>query len=200
MADLTKADKKLGRLIARVGECTLKPNRQQPYEALIRAVANQQVHAKAADAILGRFLSLYEGKFPDPVALLVTEQAQLRAVGFSYSKIAAIRDIARGACEGIVPTRADCKKLTDAEIIERLTSLRGVGRWTVEMLLIFTLGRMDILPVDDFGIREGYRLHWKQDEQPKPKELRLYGERWEPWRTVASWYLWRGVEIYRKAG
>ena len=97
-----------------------------------------------------------------------------------------------------MPSRADCRKLDDEEIIRRLVTLRGVGRWTVEMLLIFTLGRPDVLPVDDFGIREGFRLHWKLEKQQTPKELREYGARWSPFRTTASWYLWRGLELYRR--
>ncbi len=192
---LTRVDPRLAALIGQVGPCRLKPEPAEPYEALVRSVAHQQVHARAAEAILQRFLNLYEGYFPVPLLLLATPEAMLRAVGFSDSKATAIRAIARGAHDGVVPTRAACARLSDEQLIERLTTLRGVGRWTVEMLLIFTLGRKDVLPVNDFGVREGYRLLYGLDKQPTPKELQQAGELWRPWRTVATWYLWQATTL-----
>src|SRR5207244_8302037 len=110
-------------------------------------------------------------------------------------------DIARHALAGTVPTRRAAARLTDEEIIERLVPIRGVGRWTVEMLLIFTLGRPDVLPVDDFGVREGYRRAYGKRARPTPKALRAYGERWKPHRSAAAWYLWRAAnEPRRKPG
>lgn len=186
-------------LIRRVGRPRLAIDRQRgPYEALMRAIAHQQLHGRAAEAILGRFTALYPGDgFPNPEAVLTTDDTTLRGCGFSGAKIAALRDICAKALDGTVPTRRASSRLTDAELIERLTSIRGVGRWTVEMLLIFTLGRPDILPVDDFGVREGYRILYDLETQPKPRELATLGEAWAPYRSIATWYLYRAVEEAR---
>jgi DNA-3-methyladenine glycosylase II len=181
-------------LITRVGPCGLKHEQDRdPYQALVSAIAYQQLHGNAARAILGRFTALHR-PFPTPAQVLSIDDAAMRACGFSASKTAAIRDIAAKAAEGVVPTRRAAARLSDAALIERLTTIRGVGRWTVEMLLIFTLGRKDILPVDDFGVREGYRLLYGLDAQPKPREMAALGEVWSPYRSVASWYLWRAAD------
>ncbi|MBW6396316.1 DNA-3-methyladenine glycosylase [Roseomonas sp. HJA6] len=191
-----RRDPILKAVIRQVGPCTLKPARRQPYEALVRAIAHQQVHGRAAEAILGRFIACCcPAGFPAPEAVLAVTPEQMRACGLSANKALAIRDIAEKAAAGIVPTRAAARKLTDAELIERLVALRGVGRWTVEMLLIFTLGRPDILPVDDFGVREGYRVAAGLEAQPKPKELAAIGEAWGPFRTTAAWYFWRAADM-----
>ncbi|NMJ41985.1 DNA-3-methyladenine glycosylase 2 family protein [Roseomonas sp. JC162] len=177
----------------------MKPARRQPYEALVRAIAHQQVHGRAAEAILGRFLDCCacEG-FPSPETVLALTPEAMRACGLSANKVLAIRDIAEKAAAGTVPTRAVARRLTDDELIERLVPLRGVGRWTVEMLLIFTLGRPDVLPVDDFGVREGYRVAAGLAEQPKPRALAGIGEAWSPYRTTASWYLWRAADLAKE--
>ncbi len=192
-------DPRFASLIGRVGRPRLGIDRQRgPYEALIRAIAHQQLHGRAAEAILGRFTALYpNGDFPNPEAVLTTDETVLRGCGFSGAKIAALRDICAKTLDGTVPTRRTSARLTDAELIERLTSIRGVGRWTVEMLLIFTLGRPDVLPVDDFGVREGYRVLYQLDAQPKPRELATLGEAWAPYRSIATWYLYRAVEEAR---
>ena len=171
----------------------LRPERgQSPYATLLRAIAHQQLNGKAAEAIFARFLALHPGAgFPDPAAVLATETSALRACGLSQAKVESIRAISQAALEGVVPTRRAAARLTDEQLVERLTSLRGVGRWTVEMLLIFTLGRPDVLTVDDFGIREGYRLLHGLDAQPKPRALAEIGAAWAPFRSTASWYLWR---------
>jgi len=119
---------------------------------------------------------------------------KMRRAGFSRAKVQSIKDIERKTHAGRAPTRAACYRLSDEEIIERLTELRGVGQWTVEMLLLFTLGRPDVLPVDDFGVREGFKVAYGRRKQPTPKQLRRHGERWRPYRPVAAWYLWRAVE------
>ena len=193
---LRAVDPAMDRLISRVGRCGLKVDRAaQPYEALVRAVAHQQLHATAARSILARFLALYPGAgFPTPAMVLATGDAALREVGLSAGKAAAIRDIAAKAAEGQVPTRRAAARLDDAALIERLTQIRGVGRWTVEMLLIFTLGRPDVLPVDDFGVRDGYRRLHRLDEQPRPGDLAAIGEMWAPFRSYAAWYLWRAAD------
>jgi DNA-3-methyladenine glycosylase II len=200
MAHLSR-DPAMAALITRAGRWRLKPVQRSPYEALVRAIAHQQLHGRAAEAILGRFLALYPGDdFPSPEAVLSTPDPALRATGFSMSKIAAIRDICGRTLDGTVPTRRAATRLTDAQLIERLTSLRGVGQWTVEMLLIFTLGRPDVLPVDDFGVREGYRVLHGMPIQPRPRDLATLGEAWAPWRSYAAWYLWRAAEAAKQAG
>jgi DNA-3-methyladenine glycosylase II len=190
-----RRDPVLRAVIRQVGPCTLRPVRREPYEALVRAIAHQQVHGRAAEAILGRFLALFPGQdFPPAAQVLALEPEAMRACGFSGSKIAAIRDIAEKSAGGLVPTRRGAARLDDETLIERLCAIRGVGRWTVEMLLIFTLGRPDVLPVDDFGVREGWRVAAGLETQPKPKELAAIGEAWAPWRSVAAWYLWRAAD------
>jgi DNA-3-methyladenine glycosylase II len=194
-----RRDAVLRRVIRQVGDCTLKPARRQPYEALVRAIAHQQVHGRAAEAILGRFIALCPGAaFPAPDAVLALSPEAMRAAGLSANKVLAIRDIAEKAALGVIPNRAAARRLSDEALIERLVALRGVGRWTVEMLLIFTLGRADILPVDDFGVREGYRIAAGLPEQPKPKALAELGEAWAPFRTTAAWYLWRAADLAKE--
>lgn len=172
----------------------LQPQRK-PYEALIRAVAHQQLHARAAEAILERFLALYPRcAFPSPKKLLATNTETLRQCGFSKTKIASILDIAEKTLVGVVPTRAKAAALPDNELIARLITIRGVGQWTVEMFLIYTLERPDILPVNDFGVREGYKALESLAKQPTPKELFTAGLAWQPYRTAAAWYLWRAAD------
>jgi DNA-3-methyladenine glycosylase II len=191
-----RRDPVLKRVIRQVGPCTLVPAKRQPYEALVRAIAHQQVHGRAAEAILGRFIACCcPDGFPAPEAVLATTPEQMRACGLSANKVLAIRDIAEKAALGIVPTRAQARRLSDDALVERLLPLRGVGRWTVEMLLIFTLGRPDVLPVDDFGVREGYRVAAGLDEQPRPRALGEIGVAWAPYRTTAAWYFWRAADL-----
>ncbi len=187
------------RLIRLHGPCALAPVRRSPYEALTRAIAHQQLHARAAESILARFVALFEnGRFPSPTEVAAARAARLRRAGFSRGKVRAIKDIARHALAGAVPTGRAAAGLEDEAIIEQLTRIHGVGRWTVEMLLIFTLGRLDVLPVDDFGVREGYRVAYRRRERPTPKTLRAIGERRKPYRSVAAWYLWRAANAARK--
>ena len=197
-AHLSAADPALAALIARIGPCTLQPAPREPYEALVRAIAHQQLHGRAAEAILGRMLALHGGAFPSPPALEAMEDAALRACGFSGGKVRALRDICTRAADGLVPTAAEAAALPDDELIARLVAIRGVGRWTVEMLLIFTLGRPDVLPVDDFGVREGWRRIKGLDAQPRPRELAAIGQAWAPWRSTAAWYLWRAADEGKK--
>jgi len=190
-----RRDPVLKRVIRRIGPCELRPVQREPYEALVRAIAHQQVHGRAAEAILGRFIALYPAHdFPPAVMVLETPVEAMRGCGLSGSKVAAIRDIAEKAVGGLVPTREVAARLSDEALVERLVAIRGVGRWTVEMLLMFTLGREDVLPVDDFGVREGWRVATGADAQLKPKELAAIGEAWSPYRTIAAWYLWRAAD------
>jgi len=188
---LTGLDSDWNGLIQTVGPCsfTSKPERE-PYEALVRAVAYQQLSTKAGDAILKKFI-LHFGTFPTPQQLIAAEFDALRGVGFSGRKIETLQGIANGAITGLVPPREIADTMSDADLIERLVTLKGIGQWTVEMMLMFTLERMDILPADDFGIKEGYKRLKKLETAPKRKNMAEIGTDWSPYRTVASWYLWR---------
>ncbi len=193
---LAAADSVMGALIARVGPLRrAAPHFQEPYHALLSAVAHQQLHARAAEAILGRMKGLCGDAMPEPLVLLALPEETLRGCGFSASKIAAIRDIAEKAVNGVIPPRARALRLSDAELIARLTTIRGVGRWTVEMLLIFTLRRPDVFPVDDFGVREGYRIIHGLEAQPKPKDFAALGQAYAPYRSTAALYLWRAADL-----
>ncbi len=197
---LSAVDPVMRRLIREVGACTLahEPWRS-PFQSLVQAVAHQQLNGTAAGTILTRFKKLFPGRnFPKPEDLAKVTDEQIRACGFSFAKIRAIRDIAEKTLSGVVPTSRQIVKLTDEEIILRLTEVRGVGRWTVEMLLIFQLGREDVLPVDDFGVRTGFRLAYKKRALPKPKALRKFGARWRPHATTAAWYLWQAANAAKK--
>jgi len=197
---LAAGDPVLSRLIEAVGPCGLVPARERtPWEHLARAIAHQQLNGTAAATILQRFVALYgdAAGFPTPSQLLATPADALRRCGFSTAKVAALQDLARHAASGVVPDTATLDALDDAAIIARLTVIRGVGRWTVEMMLMFQLGRPDVLPVDDFGVREGVRLAYGLRQQPAPRALAAWGARWAPWRSIAAWYLWRAVDLAR---
>ena len=193
---LSKTDPVMKRLIRDIGPYRLKPRvRRSPFESLARAIAYQQLHEKAAESILRRFVALSPtGRFPQPDDLLAMNEQAIRGAGFSQAKVAALRDLAAKTLDGTVPTGAVVRKLDDEAIIERLVAVRGIGRWSVEMLLIFQLGRPDVLPVDDFGVRNGFRIAYNRRSMPMPKEILRYGERWRPFRTAAAWYLWRAVD------
>jgi len=184
------------RLIREVGPFLLKPKvRRSPFESLVRAIAYQQLHEKAAECILARLIALVPGqRFPGPEHVLALSPSLIRGAGFSLAKVAAIRDLAEKVLDGTVPTGRLVRTLDDEAIIERLTVVRGIGRWTAEMLLIFQLGRPDVLPADDFGVRNGFRIAYGLDSLPTPKRVLRYGERWKPHRTTAAWYLWRATE------
>jgi DNA-3-methyladenine glycosylase II len=184
------------RLILDIGRYRLTPRvRRSPFESLARAIAYQQLHANAAESILRRFVALCpKRRFPQPEDLLAMNGQTIRGAGFSQAKVAALRDLAAKTLDGTVPTGVIVRKLDDDAIIERLIAVRGIGRWTVEMLLIFQLGRPDVLPVDDFGVRNGFRIAYGLRKMPTPKEVLCYGERWKPYRTAAAWYLWRAAD------
>jgi DNA-3-methyladenine glycosylase II len=197
---LSKCDPVLRKLIREHGKCALVPEKKRsPFQSLVQAVAHQQLNGTAANTILTRFKKLFPGrKFPRPEDLAKVSDEQIRACGFSFAKIKAIRDIAEKTLSGVIPSSRQIVKLSDDEIVARLTEVRGVGRWTVEMLLIFQLGREDVLPADDFGVRNGFRIAYKKREMPKPKDLLKFGERWRPHATTAAWFLWRAADAARK--
>jgi DNA-3-methyladenine glycosylase II len=205
---LAQADPRLAQLIERAGPFQLKLKSQHsPFEALFESILYQQLHGKAAAAILKRLLQSFGELHPLPQHLLDAPEEQLRAAGVSNAKVLALRDLAARTLDGTVPSLARIRRMPDDEIIERLTAVRGIGRWTVEMLLIFRLGRPDVFPVSDYGIRKGYALTFKRLPKAKPfdasmlatlQELSRRGERWRPWRSVASWYLWRACDLAGK--
>lgn len=197
---LSKCDPVLRLLIREHGLCDLVPEKgRSPFQSLVMAVAHQQLNGTAANTILRRFKQLFPGKrFPRAEDLAGVTDEQIRACGFSYGKIKSIRDIAAKTLSGVIPTSREIAKLADDEIVARLTEVHGVGRWTVEMLLIFQLGRHDVLPVDDFGVRTGFRHAYKKRRMPTPKELLAHGEIWRPHRTTAAWFLWCAADALKK--
>src|SRR5579875_1320772 len=208
--ELASADRKLGQLIERAGPFTLRlPAQQSPFEALLRSILYQQLHGKAAAAIHAKLLASFEpvcglGKHPSAQHVLDCPNEQLRGAGLSHNKALAIRDLAAKTVDGTVPSLARIKKMGDEDIIEHLTQVRGVGRWTVEMFLMFRLGRPDVLPVSDYGVRKGFALTFQglkpeqkvtPDLLARPEVMERRGRKWAPWRSVASWYLWRACDL-----
>jgi DNA-3-methyladenine glycosylase II len=209
LAHLRASDAKLGALIDRAGPFTLRLDPlPSPFASLLESILYQQLHANAAAAIHRRVREHFGGVDPSPQQLLDTPDEALRAAGVSGNKARAMKDLAVRTLDGTVPTAAAIRKMTDAEIIERLTQVRGIGPWTVEMLLIFRLGRPDVLPADDYGVRKGFALAFQRvprtrplaaEDLPKPDVLLKRGKRWAPFRSVASWYLWRAVDLAKDA-
>ena len=207
---LSVRDPKLARLIGQVGPFTLRmPATQSPFEALARSIIYQQLHGKAAAAIHGRMIEGFGavcgvGVHPGPEHLLECPTQQLRSAGLSQNKILALRDLAAKTLDGTVPSLARIRSMPDEAIIEQLTAVRGIGRWTVEMMLIFRLGRTDVLPVDDYGVRKGFALTFQGLKPatkvtpallPKAAVMQRRAKRWRPWCSVASWYLWRACDL-----
>jgi DNA-3-methyladenine glycosylase II len=193
-AHLAKRDRKLGRWIERIGPLDVAARWRKPFDttdALARAILYQQLSGKAAATIVGRVEVAIDADKLHADTLSRVDDAALRACGVSGNKTLALRDLAARAAAGEVPSSREMAALHDAEIIQRLAAVRGIGRWTVEMMLMFSLGRPDVLPVDDLGVRKGAQLLDRLDEMPKPKELQARGEKWGPYRTLAGLYLWR---------
>ena len=192
---LSNVDPVMAQLITRFGAPELEPRRLPPFRALAQAIVYQQLSGAAAGTILKRFRALFPGKaFPKPAQVLQLDVERLRTAGLSRPKARYLHDLAQQTLDGVVPTLRECDRLTDAELLERLTRILGVGRWTVEMLLIFQLGRADVLPADDFGVKTGFRIAYKKREMPKPKALLAFGKKWRPHGTTAAWYLWRAAD------
>jgi DNA-3-methyladenine glycosylase II len=237
LAELSAADPKLGRLISQAGPFTLRlASQQSPFEALLESIVYQQLHGKAAAAIHRKLLQSFapprpgqaacpfdpvvsegvgevvaqggwELAHPTPEQILEAPNQLLRAAGLSHNKALAIRDLAMKTLDGTVPTLNRIRRMADAEIIDHLIQVRGIGPWTVEMLLIFRLGRPDVLPVKDYGVRKGFALTFGKlkpggkvtpDDLPGPEEMERRGRKWAPWRTVASWYLWRACDLAKQ--
>ena len=210
IAHLTRTDKILGKLIKKVGPCQWKPRRHRsPFETLVNSVAHQQLNGTAARTIMGRFRALYPGKcFPTPQDLLDTPDERLRGVGLSRAKVASIKDIAANTLSGVVPTSRAIARMEEELILSQLTTIRGVGPWTVHMLMIFKLGRPDVLPTTDYGVRKGFALTFGKlkptdkvtpMDLPKPDVMQKRAKKWQPWCSVASWYLWRACDLAKPA-
>ena len=207
---LSAADPKLAKLIARVGPFTMRlASNQSPFEALTESIIYQQLHGKAAATIHARLISSFEpicglGVHPSPQHILECPTPQLRAAGLSHNKTLALRDLAAKTLDGTVPTLAQIRRMSDDAIVDHLTQVRGIGRWTVEMMLIFRLGRTDVLPTSDYGVRKGFALTFQglkpgvkvtPDLLAKPADMERRAKKWAPWRSVASWYLWRACDL-----
>jgi DNA-3-methyladenine glycosylase II len=189
---LRRRDPVLGGVIRRVGACTLRP-RGDPYRSLLQSVIHQQLAGSAARAIAGRLRSRFDGRYPAPARLLAAPDAELRAAGLSRQKIATIKAVARAFDDRTLSNRR-LHAMEAAEVVEAVTRIKGIGEWTAHMLLMFSLGHPDVLPVGDYGVRKGAMSLYDLPELPKPKDLEAVAERWRPYRSVASWYLWRHVE------
>jgi len=196
MESLAARDAQLAGLIKDAPEFRIETDgSESPYEVLLESIAYQSISGKAAATIFGRIKALSgNGRPPSAEQMLNLRKSVLRKAGLSGAKILAMKDLARKTLEGIVPTHEEALTMSDDELVERLVSVRGIGAWTVEMFLIFRLGRPDVLPIHDLGVKKGWSVTYGKKHMPKPKELLAFGERWRPYRTVASWYMWRAFE------
>src|ERR1700688_2283277 len=195
-AALAAKDERLARLIEETVEFQIEmESMDSPYEALMESITYQSISGKAAATIFARIKALGKNsRPPTPEEMLKLRPQKLRKAGLSGAKVLAMKDLAQKTIDGVVPTRVQAEKMSDAELVERLDSVRGIGAWTVEMFLIFNLGRPDVLPVHDLGVKKGWSVTYGKKHMPKPKDLLAFGERWRPYRTIASWYMWRAFE------
>jgi DNA-3-methyladenine glycosylase II len=197
---LKKRDRHLKKLIEKVGPFTSRPDLElSSFEHLLKAIVYQQLTGKAAATIYGRVRALLDLQKPVPKQVVALPDSSLRAAGLSGSKVSYVKDLAAKALAGEVPSNVEMEEMTDEEIIEKLTAIKGIGRWSVEMLLIFHLGRLDILPVADYGVRKGFAFLYGHEELPTPKVLTLHAEVWKPYRSIGSWYMWRAAELMKPA-
>jgi 3-methyladenine DNA glycosylase/8-oxoguanine DNA glycosylase len=191
-----RTDPVMAEVMDHVGPIQMRPRRLPPFHALTQAIIYQQLNGKAAGTILGRFQALFgDHSFPAPEAVLKMSSERLRSAGLSRPKTSYILGLAQNAVDGLIPTLAQCEELADEQLLEKLTSVKGVGRWTVEMLLIFNLGRPDVLPVHDLGVRKGFQVAYRKRKLPEPDALNRFGTRWAPYRTTAARYLWRAADF-----
>src|SRR6202140_968998 len=195
-AALATKDERLARLIEETVEFQIEmESMDSPYEALMKSITYQSISGKAAATIFARIKALgSNGRAPTPQEMVKLRPQKLRKAGLSGAKVLAMKDLAQKTIDGVVPTLEEAQKMSDEELVERLVSVRGIGAWTVEMFLIFRLGRPDVLPIHDLGVKKGWSVTYGKKRMPKPKELLAFGERWRPYRTLASWYMWRAFE------
>jgi DNA-3-methyladenine glycosylase II len=198
LAYLSEVDPVLQRLIKKFGLASVQPRGVSPFQSLIHAIAHQQLNGTAANTILKRFQALFgDGPFPTPEQTLQMDLEKIRSAGFSRAKAAYAHGIAERALSGHIPTMAQCKRMTDAEIVGRLTEIKGVGRWTAEMFLMFNLGRPDVLPIHDFGVRKGFQMAYNKRKMPEPEQLEKFGKKWSPHRTTAALYMYRAADFLK---
>jgi DNA-3-methyladenine glycosylase II len=198
MRELCRVDRHLAKVIRKVGSFPTKRQKpQQPYQSLLQAIVYQQLAGKAAATIFGRVKALGVAGFPTPEEILLLDETKLRGAGLSRQKIAAVKDLAAKTLDGTVPPLAKLRRMSETEIHERLVQVRGIGEWSVQMFLMFRLGRPDVLPTRDLGIQQGFQHVYRLKAMPKPEAILKHGERWRPYRSIASWYLWRAVEQKR---
>src|ERR1700692_934873 len=200
-AALATKDERLARLIEETVEFQIEmESMDSPYEALMESITYKSTSDKAAATIFARIKALGgNGRAPTPQEMVKLRPQKLRKAGLSGAKVLAMKDLAQKTIDGVVPTMEQAQQMSDEELVERLVSVRGIGAWTVEMFLIFRLGRPDVLPIHDYGVQKGFALTYGKKEIPKPRELAAFGERWRPYRTVASWYMWRAIELAGKS-
>lgn len=204
IAHLSKVDPRLAALISQLVERSIEfrlniDEAQTPYHSLLRAIAYQSISGKVAQVIFARIKALgSNGEVPTPEELLRIPRRKLRKAGLSNAKVAAVRDLAQKTIDGVVPSLEQAHQMSDQELVDRLISVRGIGAWTVEMFLMFRLGRPDVLPIHDYGVQKGFALTYRKKFMPNPRDLAKFGERWRPYRTVASWYMWRAIELAGK--
>ena len=193
---ISKKDKIMGKVISSVGPYRPKIHHMKScYESLMESIVYQQLTGRAAATIMGRVKDIYQGRFPDPIEVLETEDELLRAAGLSRAKVAAIKDLSLKRKQGLVPDVEELESLSDEEIVDLLTQVKGIGEWTVQMLLMFKLGRPDVFPINDYGVRKGFARVFKLEDLPAPRAMLANAEKWRPYRSVAAWYLWRVLEL-----
>ena len=191
-------DPRLSKIIKQVGPYNIKLTKNR-YQSLVEAIATQQLTGSAANSILKKFRGLYKSNFPKPLQVLQTSNKSLRTTGFSRMKILYIKDLSKKIEKNELSLRT-ISKFSDEEVVEKLTQVKGIGRWTAEMFLIFSLGRLDVLPVDDLGLKKGIQFLFSLDELPKTQLIEKYGEKWRPYRTIATWYLWKSLKKFETIG
>jgi 3-methyladenine DNA glycosylase/8-oxoguanine DNA glycosylase len=200
-AHVASSDERMGELVAKVGALALVPDGvSSTFDALVHSIIYQQLNGRAAGAIHGRVRDLFPGKRVTPRAVLAISDSELRGAGLSRGKVLALRDLAARTIDGTVPRMGDLHAMPDDEIVDRLVSVRGIGRWSVEMLLIFRLGRPDVMAATDYGVRNGFMLTYRKRALPSPADVERQAEKWRPYRTAASWYLWRAVDLAKAHG
>ena len=199
LAHFDVADPVIANLARASGRCQITESSAGTcFQHLASAIASQQISGLVARKIIDRLIHAHDGAFPTPSHIHAATTQMLRGVGFSFAKVAALKDLAAKTLDGTVPEDEAAALLADEELIERLVQVRGIGKWTAQMLLMFRLRRADVLPIDDFGVRKGFQLAYGLKQMPLPKALLTYGARWAPHRSAASWYLWRAVELHAK--
>ncbi|OQC18261.1 MAG: DNA-3-methyladenine glycosylase [Firmicutes bacterium ADurb.Bin080] len=196
LSNLTLTDPVMSKLIKHIGPIDFKPRRLPPFQSIIHAIIHQQLSGHVAGAIYNRFISLFgNGKFPTPKDIMNMDSETIRSAGLSRAKAIYVKSVAEMALKGLIPSLKECDKLSDEELKDQLIKIKGVGPWTVEMLLIFNLGRLNVLPIHDLGVRKGFQIAYRKRKLPTPEQLERYGRKWKPYRTIATLYLWGAADF-----